>query len=58
MRGRIVVEWGSGYLAWIQNADRQDKAIVEVRKIYEEQQFPGFGELILNLSEMPSLPAT
>ena len=58
MRGRVVVEWGSGFLAWIQRADRQNKTIIEVRREYEEEQFPGFGEWVLNLSDVPKLPGT
>lgn len=58
LRGRLVIEWGSGFLAWIQNADRQDKAVVELRRAFEDEQFPGFGDLLLSLSNMPRLPAT
>ena len=58
MRGRVVVEWGSGFLDWIQRADRQNKTIIEVRRECEEEQFPGFGDLVLNLSDVPKLPAT
>lgn len=58
MRGRLVIEWGSGFLAWIQRADRQNKTIIELRREYEEEQFPGFGDLILSLSDVPHLPAT
>ena len=30
--GKLFVEWGTGALAWIQYADRQDKPIAELRK--------------------------
>jgi hypothetical protein len=56
LSGRIVIDWGRGYLAWIQRAGQQEKPILELRRAYEEEQFPGFGDLILSLSAVPTLP--
>jgi hypothetical protein len=56
LSGRLVIDWGRGYLAWIQRADQQEKAILELRREYQEEQFPGFTDLILSLSAIPSLP--
>lgn len=54
--GRLVVDWGRGYLAWIQRADGREKPIVELRREYQEERFPGFADLMISLSEFPNLP--
>ena len=56
LSGRLVIEWGRGYLAWIQRADQQEKPILELRREYQEERFPGFADLILSLSAIPNLP--
>lgn len=56
LSGRLVIEWGRGYLAWIQRADQQEKPILELRREYQEERFPGFADLILSLSAIPTLP--
>jgi len=56
LSGRLVIEWGRGYLAWIQRADQQEKSILELRREYQEERFPGFADLILSLSAIPTLP--
>ena len=56
LSGRLVIEWGRGYLAWIQRADQQEKPILELRRAYQEEQFPGFADLIISLSALPTLP--
>ncbi|HEY8298357.1 MAG TPA: hypothetical protein VIG32_10075 [Candidatus Baltobacteraceae bacterium] len=33
--GRLVIDWGRGHLAWCQYADRNDKAIIELKKALE-----------------------
>jgi hypothetical protein len=46
-RGRLTIEWGGGFRAWIQNADSRDsgdKEIVEIRKSLQEHPFPGYRE--------------
>lgn len=56
LSGRLVIEWGRGYLAWIQRADQQDKPILELRRAYQEERFPGFADLMISLSALPTLP--
>jgi len=55
-RGRLVVDWGDGTRAWVQRADKQDKPIVEIRRVREEPKFPGFTSLRLALSDIDSIP--
>lgn len=56
--GRLWIEWGKGYRAWIQRGDRVPKPIVELRRTFTEDPFPGFPALILNLSEIETIPAS
>ena len=56
LSGRLVIDWGRGYLAWIQRADQQEKPLLVLRREYQEEQFPGFADLILSLSGIPTLP--
>ena len=56
LAGRLIIDWGSGERAWIQRADKQDKAIVELRKEFQEPAFPGFLNLLEPLSKLNKLP--
>ncbi|MCW1413350.1 GIY-YIG nuclease family protein [Rhizobium sp. 1AS11] len=56
--GRLWIDWGKGFRAWIQRGDRKEKAIVELRRTFEEDPFPGFSALILNLSDIETIPAS
>lgn len=56
--GRLWIEWGRGYRTWIQRGDRIPKPIVELRRTFSEDAFPGFAALILNLSQIEMLPAS
>ena len=56
--GRLWIEWGKGYRAWIQRGDRVPKPIVELRRTFGEDPFPGFSSLILDLSQIEDIPAS
>ena len=56
-RGRIVIEWGSGARVWVQRADQQDKAIVELRREPRALPFPGFLRFHLSLDHVSDVPA-
>lgn len=56
--GRLWIEWGKGYRAWIQRGDRVPKPVVELRRTFGEDPFPGFSALILNLSDIDTVPAS
>jgi hypothetical protein len=56
--GRLWIEWGDGYRAWIQRGDGTPKPIAELRRTFSEDAFPGFSALILNLSQVETLPAS
>lgn len=50
--GKLFISWGKNYRAWIQYADQQDKAILELRPELKEPDFPGFLMFISNLSKI------
>jgi hypothetical protein len=59
--GRLYVHWGdskNSYRSWCQRADRKDKPIVELARVFQEETFPGFTKLVRSLSEIESMPAT
>lgn len=54
--GKLYIEWGEGKRAWIQRADRQNKAITELRTEFKEPDFPGYLKFNSQLSKIESLP--
>lgn len=56
--GVLSIDWGDGTRSWVQRADNQNKAIVELRRSISEPEFPGYGAFIAQLSELESLPAS
>lgn len=58
LKGRLVIAWGEGFRAWIQNADSKDsgdKKVLEIRKVEHEPEFPGYREFNENISEIPNI---
>jgi hypothetical protein len=58
LEGKLLIEWDEGARSWVQRADRQNKAIVELRPKFEEEKFPGFLSLMEPLSKVEGLPKT
>lgn len=57
--GRLSIHWGdsaSASRAWVQKAANQDKVIVELTRVFQEETFPGFSRLIRPLSEITTMP--
>ena len=54
--GRLWVDWGKGYRAWIQRGDRVPKPILELRRTFAEDPFPGFAALVIDLSQVETMP--
>jgi hypothetical protein len=55
-RGRLVVDWGEGFRAWVQLARKRDKPVVEIRRTVQDPPFPGlvdFRERLSNLANVP-----
>jgi hypothetical protein len=49
---RLTVDWGGGYRSWVQRADRQNKEILELRKVTAEPEFPGFDRFVCRVREL------
>ena len=59
--GRLFIHWGdsaSANRAWVQRAEKQDKVIVELTRVFQEETFPGFTKLVRPLSEIETMPVT
>ena len=54
--GKLCVEWGEGFRAWVQHADKQNKRIRELRTEFKEPDFPGFLNFVTPLSNLANLP--
>jgi len=54
--GKLFIDWGTGALAWVQYAARNNKPVIEVRKAFQEPAFPGFLNFIQPLSKIEKLP--
>jgi hypothetical protein len=54
--GKMIIDWGEGTRSWIQRADNQNKRILELRKQFKEDDFPGFLNFIKPLSEIEKIP--
>ena len=52
---KLVIEWGEGYRSWVQRSDRQDKAVLEIRRHFFEPQFPHYLEFKQHILEIPTL---
>jgi hypothetical protein len=55
-RGRLVVDWGDGYISWHQEARKHDKSIIEIKRDTGEPEFPGFLDFRARLSGLASVP--
>ena len=55
-RGRLTIEWGDAYRAWVQLARKQDKAAMEIRRSVGEPPFPGFLDFCERLSGLTAVP--
>lgn len=54
--GRLWIDWGKGYRAWIQRGDRVPKPVIELRRAFAEDPFPGFAALAIDLSQIETIP--
>ena len=54
--GKLLIEWGKGERAIFQKPEEHNKPIIELRKADQYPPFPGALNLILQLSEVMSLP--
>jgi hypothetical protein len=55
-QGKLFVDWGPGTRSWGQRAERKDKPILELRREYKEETYPGHTAFVRQLSEIETLP--
>lgn len=53
---KLVIDWGRGALAWLQRADKQNKKVLEIRRAFIEEDWPGYLQFLKPLSEITDLP--
>lgn len=51
----LTIDWGFGFRSWAQRAGRGSKFVVQLRKKFEEDRFPGYLRFICPLSEIATL---
>lgn len=54
--GHLIIDWGKGFRAWVQRADRKDKAVLEIRKKVKEEPFPGFTQFCWDIDQIAAVP--
>lgn len=57
MAGRLVVDWGKGYLTWVQLGAKNDKKVLELGLDPDREPFPGYFAFGCRLSELDGLPS-
>jgi hypothetical protein len=58
LAGKLTIEWGKGFRAWIQAADSRvsgDKKILAIRTSIHEDPFPGYREFRLDIGKIRSI---
>lgn len=53
---KLFIDWGPGALAWVQHAARNNKPVIELRREFQEPDFPGYLNFIQPMSRLDSLP--
>jgi len=54
--GHLVVDWGTGFRAWVQRAVSKDKNILEIRREVKEEPFPGFPQFCWDIDQITAVP--
>ncbi|MGI4856755.1 MAG: GIY-YIG nuclease family protein [Janthinobacterium lividum] len=55
--GRVVIEWGGGYINWRQLAKNQDKEIIELRRLSAiDTVFPGYQRFTRSVKSLVTIP--
>ena len=54
--GRLVIDWGKGFRAWVQNAGANNKPVRQLRESEVPPLFPGFADFGMQLEELPRIP--
>jgi len=55
-RAKVVVDWGLGYIKWVQLAGNQNKRVIEIRSTDHVSPFPGFLDFRSRLNDLATVP--
>lgn len=55
-RGRLILNWGTGFRSWVQWAARNDKEVIEISRTANDPPFPGFLDFRERLSKLKFIP--
>lgn len=56
-RGHLTVDWGRGFIAYVQRAARNDKVVLEIRKEVVPPIFPGFSQFCWDVDQIKKIPS-
>ena len=56
--GKLIIDWGQSMISFAQYAKRHDKPVLELRRQFREESFPGFMNFAEPLSRLDKLPLT
>src|SRR5579885_2201158 len=55
--GKLIIDWGEGFRAWAQRAEKNAKPVIELRKeVVSEEPWPGFRAFTWNVAEVDLMP--
>ena len=54
--GHLIIDWGKGFIQWVQHADSSDKPILEIRKEVKDEAFPGFTRFCCDIDQIETIP--
>lgn len=57
-RGLLVVDWGKGFLAWVQKAGKNAKRVLEIKQKVANPRFPGFTDFRHDVDTIETIPET
>lgn len=55
--GRLTINWGPGARSWVQLTHRREKNVIEIRRDFEDEPFPGYFHFRCVLTELINLPS-
>jgi hypothetical protein len=54
--GHLMIDWGKGFLAWVQRAHLHDKPVVQIVSEVKEEVFPGFTRFCCDIDQIETIP--
>jgi GIY-YIG catalytic domain len=54
--GHLIIDWGKGFLAWVQRAHLHDKPVLEIKQEIKDEAFPGFTRFCCDIDQIERIP--